>query len=130
MVEEKIVFKTKVVQNSSSKKVKSFVGKHIRFDLTPVTKGKKAQTTKMLHGMTINFTLHEKGRWLWSEKKPQVCMICKLPIKEHHKVLRCPMCQSIFHDDHIFEWLKVKGKCPVCMQNLQSWQLEERKKEN
>ncbi|MHA1881349.1 MAG: hypothetical protein ACTSYG_13255 [Candidatus Heimdallarchaeota archaeon] len=130
MAENKITFVTRVVQKgTTTKKPKAFIGKQIQFEIGPTQKNQQKRLQKTLHGGLVNFNITEKGQWLLEKKKPEICMICKLPIKEHHKVLKCPMCQAIFHDVHIFEWLKVKGKCPVCMQSLHAWQLEEVEKE-
>jgi hypothetical protein len=53
-------------------------------------------------------------------KKPmnEICMVCKLFLKEKDKILQCPVCESLYHRDHLLEWITVKKKCPVCSQVL------------
>jgi hypothetical protein len=41
------------------------------------------------------------------------CSICKLPVKDENR-FTCPNCKNIFHENHLKEFVKVKGKCPVC----------------
>ncbi|NHK32146.1 MAG: E3 ubiquitin protein ligase [Asgard group archaeon] len=79
----------------------------------------------ILTGKNLNFDLTIVGKWSLEEKKPSNCMICKLPLKKDQKISRCPMCHSLFHDSHIYEWLKIKGKCPVCSQSLRPGGTEE-----
>jgi len=103
----------------AEKKAKNhtLIGNTISFNVS-VTKKESAGSSFTLTGSSLDVNSKQIGIWSWIEKKTYTCMICKLPIKEGQKVSRCPMCQSLFHDEHIFEWLKVKGKCPVCIQSL------------
>ena len=90
-----------------------------------LSKNTEELKNNLISGKIINFTLILSGKWVWSEAKLFVCMICKLSLKSDQPVSRCPMCQALFHESHIFEWLKVKGKCPVCLQNLRPGETEE-----
>jgi hypothetical protein len=47
-----------------------------------------------------------------------VCMVCKLFLSKKDKILQCPICESLYHRDHLLEWITVKKKCPVCSQDL------------
>jgi len=47
-----------------------------------------------------------------------VCMVCKLFLNDNDKILQCPICESLYHRDHLLEWVKVKKRCPVCSQVL------------
>ena len=106
-------------KQSSSKENKTLqlAGDLINFS---VNKSKKDSLDKesRLVGKHLDFGLTIIGKWSITEQKPTSCMICKLPFKVDQKVSRCPMCHTLFHENHIFEWLKVKGKCPVCLQSL------------
>lgn len=95
-------------------------GKYIDFILTDA---KKTGKTK-LQGEVVGFTIDTIGRWSLEEKKPAVCMICKLALKEGQDIKQCPMCQSMFHHEHIIDWLRMKGICPVCQQNLRPESLD------
>ena len=92
---------------------------------TTVSKKDTLKQTTLLTGSNIETNVSNIGTWSWAESKPTVCMICKLPLKPSHRISRCPMCHSVFHAEHIFEWLKVKGKCPVCLQSLRPGGTEE-----
>ncbi|MHA1631124.1 MAG: hypothetical protein ACTSVS_13175 [Candidatus Heimdallarchaeota archaeon] len=46
------------------------------------------------------------------------CSVCKLPISFGSLTLECPHCHTIAHQEHLLEWIKVKGTCPVCQQKL------------
>jgi len=46
------------------------------------------------------------------------CSVCKLPISFGAKTLECPHCQAIAHAEHLMEWVKVKGTCPVCQRKI------------
>ena len=47
-----------------------------------------------------------------------VCMVCKLFLNNKNEILQCPICESLFHKDHLLEWITSKKKCPVCSQVL------------
>jgi len=44
----------------------------------------------------------------------QTCGICKLILTKDDLVLQCPNCYTLFHDDHLIEWLSSKQHCPIC----------------
>ncbi|MFW9990759.1 MAG: hypothetical protein ACFFD4_01745 [Candidatus Odinarchaeota archaeon] len=46
------------------------------------------------------------------------CQICKKAITSKADHECCPECLSHFHYSHLAEWLKIKGKCPVCKKNM------------
>lgn len=48
------------------------------------------------------------------EKSGKVCMICKLEIRKGQKIMQCKECLSVFHKEHIEEWLETNKDCPVC----------------
>ncbi len=46
------------------------------------------------------------------------CSICRLTISFGEQTTKCPSCSAMFHQAHLDEWLKIKGNCPVCGQNI------------
>lgn len=46
------------------------------------------------------------------------CMICKRPISFGEETTSCPKCQNQAHFAHLQEWIKAKGKCPMCSSKL------------
>lgn len=48
----------------------------------------------------------------------EVCMICKLELRLEQTKLQCPICLSLFHNDHLVSWLKKVQTCPVCGQQI------------
>jgi hypothetical protein len=126
-----IEFSTNQLKRSESqskankgKIVETIAGGFVEFN-TNVSKKDTLQQTTTLSGSSVETNITNIGSWSWVEKKPTICMICKLPLKSSQTINRCPMCQTLFHSEHIFEWLKVKGKCPVCLQNLRPGGTEE-----
>lgn len=118
------VINSKIASQSSKERDKNPLGNFVDFTTTSIKKDsidKKAQ----LQGTCVTFNITKISSWSWAEKKASICMICKLPLKSEQNIARCPMCHSTFHREHIFEWLKVKGKCPVCLQNLRPGAVEE-----
>jgi len=116
--------KEKQTNDKKSKVVETISGGFVEFNTTVSKKDTLKQTT-LISGSNIETNISNIGSWSWVAKKQTVCMICKLHIRSTQTVSRCPMCFSLFHADHIFEWLKVKGKCPVCLQNLRPGGTEE-----
>ncbi len=47
-----------------------------------------------------------------------LCSVCKLPISFGSEYLECYHCENIAHKEHLLEWVKVKGTCPICQQKL------------
>ena len=102
---------------------KKIAGENIDFIITSAISN-SAVSSKDISGTALNFTLNTVGRWSLEEKKSAVCMICKLSLKPEQKVTKCPMCESMFHQNHIVDWLRMKGKCPVCQQSLRPESLQ------
>jgi hypothetical protein len=48
----------------------------------------------------------------------QTCSLCNKAVKEGHIILTCPRCSSLFHHDHLLNWLKDNPLCPVCDEDL------------
>lgn len=55
------------------------------------------------------------GPWNYSKSAGSLlCIICKIKIKEPEEYYQCPHCLSVFHTNHLTEWLTIKKECPVC----------------
>lgn len=50
--------------------------------------------------------------------EPVLCSVCKLPISYGADWVECPHCTHKAHKEHLQEWVKVKGTCPICKQKL------------
>jgi len=48
------------------------------------------------------------------EIEGKVCAICKLTFRANDTILACPQCESLFHKEHLIEWLSIDNECPVC----------------
>jgi len=52
------------------------------------------------------------------DSEDYICMVCKLTIRKNQLVVMCPFCQSYFHKEHFYDWLKIADDCPVCNSRL------------
>ena len=52
------------------------------------------------------------------ESSEKLCAICKLPIRKGQEISICPYCESIFHKEHLSDWLELADDCPVCNTKL------------
>ncbi|MBD3190829.1 MAG: hypothetical protein GF308_09310 [Candidatus Heimdallarchaeota archaeon] len=50
--------------------------------------------------------------------KDEFCMICKLNFSKSQEILQCPLCLSLYHQDHLLQWLTEQKKCPVCREPM------------
>ncbi|WXG47426.1 MAG: RING-H2 finger protein [Candidatus Atabeyarchaeum deiterrae] len=55
-----------------------------------------------------------------------ICMVCGLGLSSVDRIVRCPYCGNSAHEDHIIEWLHVKGICPMCGHHLSENELKAR----
>lgn len=46
------------------------------------------------------------------------CQICKRGFAENETMVKCPHCDNPFHKNHLLEYIKIKGECPVCKEDL------------
>lgn len=51
----------------------------------------------------------------------QTCGICKLTFREDQSICTCPYCESLFHKNHLEEWLISDKDCPVCGRDLSGY---------
>ncbi|MHA1301796.1 MAG: hypothetical protein ACTSO9_20440 [Candidatus Helarchaeota archaeon] len=58
------------------------------------------------------------GEWDWTKKEK--CIVCALPINEDDESPKvyCPHCRNPAHKNHILDWIKLRGTCPICRKNL------------
>jgi len=54
-----------------------------------------------------------------------ICSVCHHTIEYGESVLSCPHCDARAHRVHILEYLKVKGTCPNCQEDLDEYELIE-----
>ncbi|MFX1299569.1 MAG: zinc ribbon domain-containing protein [Promethearchaeota archaeon] len=54
-----------------------------------------------------------------------ICSVCQHSIEYGESILICPHCNSQAHRTHILEFLKVKGTCPNCEEDLDEYELLE-----
>lgn len=52
------------------------------------------------------------------DRENQICSLCNKAVKEGHVILICPKCASLFHYDHLLDWLTDNPLCPVCHEDL------------
>jgi hypothetical protein len=58
------------------------------------------------------------------KKELSICQICKRGFTDNEVSIKCPHCLNHFHRNHLLEYVKIKGDCPVCKERLQADQLE------
>lgn len=46
------------------------------------------------------------------------CPVCWNDIFPEENFVKCPHCDTLYHRDHLLEWIKVRGFCPNCMNKL------------
>ncbi|TET27314.1 MAG: hypothetical protein E3J70_12170 [Candidatus Heimdallarchaeota archaeon] len=52
------------------------------------------------------------------QKSISTCLICKLEIRQNQATKQCPNCDSLFHKNHLLNWLEEHNNCPVCSQAI------------
>ncbi|MHA1595836.1 MAG: RING finger domain-containing protein [Candidatus Baldrarchaeia archaeon] len=52
------------------------------------------------------------------DREQERCIICFKVLKESDAIVECPYCHVKGHKNHIMQWLKEKGTCPLCMKPL------------
>lgn len=60
-----------------------------------------------------------------SKKEKQTCPIYRATITEEDNMADCPECGQTFHYNHFAEWVKTKGKCPLCKEELFTESMEQ-----
>lgn len=67
------------------------------------------------------------------EIKGQKCAICKLILEEDDEIVFCPECETLFHEEHLLDWLTDHNDCPVCgrdfIQEIEKYKIREKKVE-
>jgi len=46
------------------------------------------------------------------------CAVCGKPIEIFDEEYLCPICEAKAHSDHLRDWIKMRGSCPVCQKTL------------
>ncbi|MFX0168655.1 MAG: hypothetical protein ACFE89_04765 [Candidatus Hodarchaeota archaeon] len=52
-----------------------------------------------------------------------LCIVCHHNLQNTDQILECPHCEGKAHRIHFLEYLKVKGRCPSCLAELDPHQL-------
>ena len=42
------------------------------------------------------------------------CGVCKLTFNQGQVVIFCPHCETLYHKDHLTNWLQTSNHCPIC----------------
>lgn len=42
------------------------------------------------------------------------CAVCGRPLEATDPVSQCPHCEAMAHQDHLLDWIRLKGNCPAC----------------
>lgn len=56
--------------------------------------------------------------WHTNRQSEAQCIICQHSINHSEPTVDCPNCDNSFHHNHLLEWLKVFGHCPICHQRI------------
>jgi len=57
-------------------------------------------------------------------KKAPYCEVCKNIITAGEKITQVKSCNHVFHKNHILEWIKIKGTCPICKNQINEESLQ------
>ena len=95
---------------------------------TPQKKKQKTQREIELEKLISKIMLKEEAEYQQihyqqimnqgNKLKEEKCAICKLNIKPLETIVQCPDCLSLFHKEHLDDWLEKTKKCPVCSTKL------------
>jgi len=71
-----------------------------------VSKAAKIMTKVLVKGKKI----------VESKEDAQKCMVCFQPVYEN--AVECPVCEHLFHFDHLVAWIRDNERCPYCKTTL------------
>ena len=86
-----------------------------------------SQTTYLQPDLRAKKKYSKKSKVIISSLKTEIsddectgefCSICKLLIRKDQEISICPYCESIFHKEHLSDWLELADDCPVCNRKL------------
>lgn len=105
---------------------KNIQGKYFEYEQVFVREGKESTPALAPVAMSKNYLCHncgtpiEKDTKTCSACKKEIpkCNVCKLPISFGEDAGKCSLCESKGHLVHFQEWVKVKGKCPTCLEKI------------
>ncbi len=84
----------------------------------PLGATKKSSTRKRIT-LDVVANVRKRLRLRKIEKKAiGICRVCLLPVFGLEKWKELPCCNSLVHDNHIRQWLEIKGTCPYCKKKL------------
>jgi len=70
------------------------------------------KSTRPLAPILINVKRYE------GKTAGKMCGVCKLEVRSDQELMICVKCLTIFHIDHLSDWLKSAKVCPVCGQEM------------
>lgn len=85
------------------------VSRSIHSDVSSSTIQKSRFTTQHLFKPRFTFQLRHQ---------PKKCPIYRRLIENGEEIAICPGCDQIFHLGHYAEWIRQKGKCPLCHKEI------------
>ena len=54
-----------------------------------------------------------------------VCVVCFSELHRSEALVKLPCCSNYAHEEHILNYLEIKGYCPKCQQKISKEDLEE-----
>ncbi|NHK32883.1 MAG: hypothetical protein FK730_16165 [Asgard group archaeon] len=54
-----------------------------------------------------------------------VCIVCFSEFRKKEVIIKLPCCSNYAHEEHIKNYLEIKGHCPKCHQEIKIEDLEE-----
>lgn len=79
---------------------------------------------KLMNCPSCGKALYKEGNFCpYCGFKLERCIVCNLTIGKEDEITRCPYCSGIAHRDHMLEYIKVKGQCPICGKELKKYEL-------
>ncbi|NHK30545.1 MAG: hypothetical protein FK730_04295 [Asgard group archaeon] len=72
-------------------------------------KRRSSSKQKTIPAITLESKIHEEIN---------KCPICDLKIRKKQVIDRCKKCNTLFHYEHLKQWLKNHSDCPVCQKEI------------
>ncbi|MHA1992907.1 MAG: AAA domain-containing protein [Candidatus Hodarchaeales archaeon] len=75
--------------------------------------------TIQLKSSKIELEKQDKNEDFTIEITHNTCVLCLKDIKDEKYLLRCPICNQAYHNNHLEEWLLTHESCVVCHSTIQ-----------
>jgi len=56
----------------------------------------------------------------------KICCICRGQVYSNAILVICPFCTAMFHSHHLHKWLRIKNKCPVCLNSFRGFTIKDK----